>query len=131
MRAAHAAERAERRSEIVVVASREDSAAAFVKARDAFAIGLRQTVSGVDREEPELVEVRGIERAQHRIVARSVFLTIPRRDLVTRSSLLVFDRTEMIPQQRKPVDVPIVFDRRDSSLQKYLYRIVHLGTVYL
>jgi hypothetical protein len=56
-----AAERAERRAEVLMVARGEESAAALAKARDALTIRLGQPVTCVHGEEPQLVEVGRVE----------------------------------------------------------------------
>src|ERR1043165_9447957 len=99
--ASNAAERAQRRSEIVVIARRKNAAASFVKARDAFAVGLRQTVTSIDRKQPELVEIRFVELAQQRIVAGRIRLAIACGDLIERRALFVSERTQVFAQQRK------------------------------
>ena len=99
-----------------MIARREYAAATFMKPRDAFAIGFGQTVAGIDREKPELVEVCFVERAQDRIVAYGIRFAIARGDLIKRRSLFIGDRAQVFAQQRKPVDVPIVFNRGDGRL---------------
>ena len=99
-----------------MIARREYTAAAFVKPRDAFAISFSQPVAGIDREKPELVEVCLVKRAQDWIVACGIRFAIARGDLIERGSLFMSDRAQVFAQQRKPVDVPIVFNGGNSGL---------------
>src|SRR5829696_9925158 len=70
--AADAAERAEGRAQILMVARGEDATAALSKAGDALTVGHGQPVAGVHGEEPQLVEVRRVEPAQNLVVAGRV-----------------------------------------------------------
>src|ERR1044071_3166488 len=56
-----AAERAERRPQILVIARRQNPAASLPEARDALTVGQTQSVAQVYGEEPEFVEVGRIE----------------------------------------------------------------------
>ena len=125
MRVTDAAECAQRRAQILMIARREYATTAFMKARDAFAVGFGQTVANVNREYPQFVEVRVVERAQDRIVAGGVRFAIARRNFVKRRSLFISERAQVFAQERKPVDVPIVSDCRNGRLQEDLYRLVH------
>jgi hypothetical protein len=125
MRAPDSAQRTQRRSEILVIARGENAAAALVKTRDSFAVGVGQSVSGIDGKQPKLVDISLIEHAQDGVVAVCVCLSIACSDFVKRDAVVVFERREMISQQRKPRDVPIVFRRRNSRLQQDVNRISH------
>ena len=87
-----------------------------MKARDAFAVRFRQTIAGIDRKQPEFVEICFVQLAQQRIVAGRIGLAIACADLIERRALFVSERTQVFAQQRKPVDVPIVFNRGNSRL---------------
>ena len=52
-----------------MVPGREQPSAPPAETCDAPAVGLGQPVAGVHGEEPELVEVRGVEPAQNLVVA--------------------------------------------------------------
>lgn len=82
-----------------MISRRENTAATLAKTRDALAIGAAQSVSDINSEEPELVEVSLVEHTQDNVVAGVVNLSIAGRDFVDRSSLFVFYRREMIAQQ--------------------------------
>ena len=47
-----------------MIASRQDAATALAKARDPLAIGYSQPLAGIDREQPQLVKLSLIERAE-------------------------------------------------------------------
>jgi hypothetical protein len=49
------------------------------------ALGRAKTVSGVDREQPELVDVRRIQRGEHRIVRPEWGAAVARHNLVSVS----------------------------------------------
>ena len=97
-----------------MIARRQNPAAFLMKARDAFAVSFAQTIARIDSEEPEFVEVRRIEHTQNTVVAFKIGFVIPRRDFVES----IVDRSEMLPQQRETLDVPVVLDIRNRSLQK-------------
>src|ERR1051325_3886054 len=99
VRSTYAAERAQRRPQVLMIARREDAAASLPEARDATAIHLAQPVACVHGEEPELVEVGRIETAQHAVVTLGVCLAVARRDLAERMSLVVCERREMLAEQ--------------------------------
>jgi hypothetical protein len=75
-----------------MVARRQYPAASLVKARDAFTVSLAQTIASINREEPELVDVRRVENTQDFVVAFSVRFAIARRDFVTP------EQSEMVTQ---------------------------------
>jgi hypothetical protein len=58
--------------EILVIASRQDATTARAEAHDPGHVLRREAITRVDREEPELVEVEGVERAQRRVVLADV-----------------------------------------------------------
>ena len=63
-----AADRAQGRSEISMVARNQDATTARVKFEDSLALARREAVPDVDGEQPDLIERRLVEPAQHRIV---------------------------------------------------------------
>ena len=63
MSATDAAKSTERRTEILVIACRQQPAASLVKARDAATVGSRQSIANFDGEEPELMKVAVMEFA--------------------------------------------------------------------
>lgn len=85
--------------------------ASLMEARDAFAVCLAQTIAGINRKQPELINIRLVENTQHVIVAFRIRFAIARRDFV------ITERGEMITQQRKSIDVPVVFDVWNRGLQ--------------
>src|SRR6266478_9233715 len=72
MRAAHATQRAERRSQILMISRRENTAAALTEARDALTILTCQSITYVNCEQPQLIEVRAVQCAQNGILCPSV-----------------------------------------------------------
>src|SRR5215218_2475861 len=108
-----------------MVARGEYAAAALPEPRDAPTVGLGQSVARVHREEPELVEVRRVEAAQDFVVAFGVSLSVSRDDFASRTAFVVPERAEVLAQQRKPSDVPVVLDGRDGRLQKDAYGSAH------
>ena len=85
--------------------------ASLMKARNAFTVSPAQTIAGINRKQPEFIDVALVKNTQDLIVALSVCFAIARSDFVTTK------RSEMIAQQRKSIDVPIVFDVRNRGLQ--------------
>ena len=65
-----------------MVARRQYPTASLVEACDAFAVCFAQTVAGINRKQPKLIDVRRIENTQKFVVAFSVRFTITRRDFV-------------------------------------------------
>jgi hypothetical protein len=62
-RSADAAQSAQGLSQILMIASRQDAPATLPKARDASAVRGSKTVAWIDRKQPKLIEIRGIEHA--------------------------------------------------------------------
>src|ERR1051325_5091702 len=114
-----------------MVARGEDAAAALSKARDALAVGHGQPVSGVHGEEPQLVEVSGVEPAQQLVVAVRVRLTVARRHFTKRLSFRVSEPAQVFFEQRETADVPVVFSGGDGCLQQDANRSRHMITLSL
>ena len=72
MRAAHSAEGTKRRSQILMISRRENTAAALTEARDALTILTCQSITYVNCEQPQLIEVRAVQCAQNGILCPSV-----------------------------------------------------------
>ena len=98
MRAPDSAERTQRRAEVLVIASGENAAATLVKTRDALAVSLAQSVSGINCKKPELVEVSRIEHTQNSVIPGAVNFPIASSDFIKRNAVVVFDRREMVAQ---------------------------------
>src|SRR5262249_36981758 len=60
-------ELAKRGAHVRVVARGEDPAAALTESRDRLAFGSRDSIPDIQREQPEFVEPRAVERCEHRI----------------------------------------------------------------
>src|SRR5687768_10443177 len=101
-----------------MISRRQQTSASLVKPRDSTTVRSGQPVASLNSEEPELMKVAGIERAQYGVVALRVRLPITRRHLINPGATLIFYGLEIFGQQRKPVDRPIVFDRRNRRLQQ-------------
>src|SRR5258706_1549442 len=125
VRATYAAESAQRDPQVLVIARRHNAAAALAKAGDALTVGHTQPITIIDREQPQLVKVGLIKTAQNRIVAGCVSLAITRLHVTELVAGSVFDRTQLIAQQRKPADVPVVFGEGNGSLQQDANRSCH------
>lgn len=69
-----------------MIARGQQTSASLVKTGDRLAVSFRQSSTGFDRKEPELMKVAGIERAQDGVVALRIRLSITRRYLVKRSA---------------------------------------------
>ena len=93
------------------------------------AVGYGQPVAGVHGEEPQLVEARRVESAQNLVVAFGVRLAVARGDFAEGARLLVPERIQVPAQQRKPVYVPVVFNRGDGRLQQDANGSLHAITV--
>jgi hypothetical protein len=74
-----------------------DSAATLMEARYSLTIRNCQPVASIDSEEPQLVDIRGIEHTQDNIVAFRVNLTIARGDSISWR-IAVLDRSEMLAE---------------------------------
>src|SRR6202011_5618672 len=103
VRRADAAEMAERPAEILMIAGRENSAAAFAETRDRSALRLAdpRVAAGVDADQPELVEVRAVDPGDHRIVPASVRLPVARGNFGDRRTVGRRESGEGFAQQRK------------------------------
>ena len=62
--------------EILMIACRKDSAAALAKPGDTLAVFYGKAITGINCEEPQLINVLMIQLTQEDIVACSVFLPI-------------------------------------------------------
>src|SRR6266849_4213292 len=91
MRAAYAAQGAKRRSQILMIARRENSAASLPEARNALTICDTQPITRIDGENPYFIKLARVELAQHLVVAVGVCLAIPRSRLIKRVPMIVGD----------------------------------------
>ena len=69
MRATDSTERTQRRAQVFVVARRQNPAASLVKTRDAFAVGVAQSVAGINSKKPELVDIGRVKHTQNTVIA--------------------------------------------------------------
>src|SRR6266852_4638534 len=97
--AADATQRAQRSPQVLVIARGQDAAASLTETCDSLAICLRQTIAGINRKQPELVELRSIQRAENAIVTCGVRFAIASYHLKQWVSGFVFPRGQFIPQQ--------------------------------
>ncbi len=67
VRRANSSKRADRATEIHMIARHHQTAAAISEPRDRLAVFRRQPVTDIHREQPELVKVRAIETREDRI----------------------------------------------------------------
>src|SRR6266850_2472977 len=118
MRAANAAQSAERNSQILMIARRHDPATTLAKTRDALTVRHTEPIAGIDREQPQLVKVRLLKVSENWIIAVGIHFAIPGRHFTDFVSACVFHRTQLIAQQREAADMPIVFGKRNGSLQQ-------------
>src|SRR5262249_57156161 len=123
MGCADAAEGADGGAEILVVARDEQPATPPAKASDGGTFVGREAVPAVDGEEPELGDVRRVERREDGVVAARG--AVAGHDVVERGAAGVPERREMIAQQREAPDVPVVGGRRDGGLQQYACGSAH------
>ena len=72
MSTADTAQGAQRGTEVFVVSRSHNAAATLPETCDALTVGDGETVSNIDCKQPQLVEVRRIQCAKDRIVARCV-----------------------------------------------------------
>src|SRR5260370_27373472 len=91
MRAAHAAQGAKRRSQILMIARCENSAASLPEACNALTICVTQPITWIDGENPYFIKLARVELAQHLVVAVGVCLAIPRSHLTEGAALIVGD----------------------------------------
>src|SRR5712692_4309694 len=106
MRATKATQRAERRSQILMITGGENSSTFLAKARNAFTVRGTQTVAVVHGEEPKFIKLRCVEGTQYDIVAVSVPLSITRINLAERLTTFIFEGSKMFAKQGEPFDVP-------------------------
>ena len=81
-----------------MIARRQQTSASLVKACDASTVICGQPIANLYGEQPELIEVAGVERAEYDVVALRVRLAIACRYLVNSIAVLVLDRCEMVGQ---------------------------------
>src|SRR4051794_29876855 len=117
MRLADTPPRADGRAQGHVIARDQQAAATLAKPRDRLAIRRGQAVAGINREQPELVEVALVDRRQDRVrLPRRIAVT--HGDVVKRIALLI----PLLPEERaEPTetrDRPVVLGRRDRRLQQ-------------
>src|SRR5262245_29786439 len=82
MRGPDHAELADGATEILMIASRQDPTAARVKSIDPNTVAVTETAAGVDGEEPQLVEVGGVQGGENRVILFTG--PIARNDVVHR-----------------------------------------------
>lgn len=117
MRGADAAQVAYRTAQVHVVARDHEAAAATAESADACAIFRCQAVAGVDGKEPELVEVRFIQRRQHGVGSRA------RRAVAGGHpeggpTVVVLQLREKRTQATEARNVPVVRVSFDGGLQQ-------------
>src|SRR5215831_580147 len=98
MRAPHSTQRAERRSEVLMVASRQNAAASLTKSRYALTVSHRQTIAGVHREQPQFVHIGGIKHAEKNVITISVRFAIARGYSANRLTVSISHRREMVAE---------------------------------
>src|SRR5262245_28904483 len=99
-----------------MIAYRQDSTAALSEPSDAFAVGCGKTVARIGGKEPQFIEGFAVQPAQDWVVTGGIFFPITRGHVDKRLGAGVFERVEMFTQERKSIDRPIVFSRRNSGL---------------
>jgi hypothetical protein len=82
VRAADAAEGAQRSAEVLVIASCHDPAASLPEARNSVTVSHGQPVALINRKQPELLKVSLIKRAKDRIIAGCICFAVARRHVV-------------------------------------------------
>src|SRR5947208_11323434 len=106
-----------------MISGYQHPAAPPAKAADACAVLTRYAVDRVNREQPQLVEVRGIERAQNRITFDPNPIAGCHRK--ERRTVLVDLRLKKSTQQGKTPDMPIVRRFGNGRLQQNPDRRMH------
>src|SRR2546423_7535316 len=91
MCATNSAQRAQRRSQVLMIAGGYESAASLHKPRDPLTVWNSQSVSSVDSKQPELSKISCIEHAQECVIAVGVCLAIADSDFVEQSAAIVTD----------------------------------------
>src|SRR6185503_16328545 len=92
---ANAAQRANRRAEIHVIARNEETATAAAKATDGGTIFSGQTATGVDSEQPQFIEIRLVDARKHAIDGT---VAVTRRDSEDFRAILCLDAIQKIRQ---------------------------------
>src|SRR6185437_3337457 len=107
LRLADATEVAYGTAEVHVVARDQQSAAEFAKAADARAIGGRQAIAGVGREQPQLVESR-IRKLRKDGVGLSATIPIARRHPERELPVVIAQLRQEFAQAAEARDVPVI-----------------------
>src|SRR5260221_2084481 len=118
MSCANSTQSADRGTQIHVVASHHQTAAAAAKARDCGAILLSQSIACIDRKQPHLIEVAPVQRRKHGI-RRSQTVAIPHRQIEQRAAARVFLVAQKPTKKTESRNRPVIPARRYRGLQKY------------
>src|SRR5437773_7326866 len=110
-----------------MIARRKDSSAALAKPSDTLAVFYGKTITGINCEEPQLINVLMIQLTQEDIVACSIFLPITRHHLDRPVTICTAQRAEIFAQQRKALNCPIVFNVRNRGLQENSNGLTHMA----
>ena len=76
----------------------EDATASFAKARDPRTIAAGQTVAGIYRKQPQLIEVRAVEGRHDEVVTVFVRFPVASNHLIERAPAVVSQGSQMLAQ---------------------------------
>ncbi len=124
MRTPHLAQGAHGTAQILVISCDQQSAASLVKPNNALAVCGGEAVPRVHGEQPEFIDVRAIEHAQHRIL-RSHGGAIARRHAEEWMAGLVDQRGQIVGEQGKAPNVPVIISGGNGRLQQDVDRSRH------
>src|SRR5262249_946156 len=102
----------------------EDAATALAESRDRLTLGGRDPVPEIQREQPEFVERRAVERCEHRITAVRPDSAVARGHLEPYPGLP--ERSEGLPEQREALDRPVIRPSRCGRLDQDAYCAFHV-----
>src|ERR1700730_4257667 len=111
----------QRRSHSHVVTSQHQAATAAAKARDCGAILLCQTIAGIHRKQPHLIEVALVQCRKHGI-RRSETIAVPHRQIEQRAATGVLLVAQKPSKKTETRNRPVIRGRWYRGLQKYLDR---------
>ena len=108
-----------------MIPSHQDSTAALPEPSYPFTVFRGETITEINGEEPQFTKVVLVQPAQDCIVALGMRFPIARFDDNDPIAVCVRERAEIIPQERKALNGPVVFRRWNRGLQKNSDQFTH------
>src|SRR5215471_5088405 len=88
---ANAGQRTKRRSQVLMIACRQNSTTTPAKASDALTVGNTQTIAWVHRKQPKLIEVSRLKDTEHGVITIGVYFTVARSDIEDFLAMVIGD----------------------------------------